>query len=83
MKIVQVLSYCSCAEIKDKNGDEYNRIPQWHNCDYIRKRNKLIKDAEAYAIENCKKPNGKLDGYKFTQVFSTKMDSLAKETRLV
>jgi hypothetical protein len=83
MKIVQVLAYCSCPEIKDKNGDEYSRIPQWHNCDYIRKRNRLIKEAEAYALDNSKKPNGKMDGYKFTQVFSTKMDQLAKEAKLV
>jgi len=72
-----MIPYCDCVEIKDKNGIEYKRIPEWHNCDYIKNRNKLIKVAELFAEENSSDP------YQFTKVFSTKMDSLAKEYGLV
>jgi len=78
----QVLAYCSCQEIKDSRGNEYSRIPEWHNCDYIRKRNKLISDAEVYA-KALSTINGKMDSYKFTQVFSNRMDLLAYESGLV
>jgi len=81
--INQILAYCNCQEIKDKNGNEYPRIPEWHNCDYIRKRNKLIPKAELYAIENSKSVSGKVDGYKFTQLLSNEMDRLAAELGLV
>jgi len=79
----QILAYCSCQEIKDSKGNEYSRIPEWHNCDYIRKRNRLIKEAEAFAEENAKDANGKVDGYKFSYIFSSHMDKLAYEKGLV
>ena len=72
-----MIPYCDCAEIKDSKGNEYKRVPEWHDCDYIKKRNKLIKEAYAYAEENSRDP------YQFTQVFSTKMDQLAIERKLV
>lgn len=79
----QVLAYCNCQEIKDKNGNEYPRIPEWHNCDYIRKRNKLIPKAVAYAKANSYNEQGITDGYKFTQLLSVEMDRLAAEAKLV
>jgi hypothetical protein len=77
-----ILAYCSCQEIKDSKGNEYSRIPEWHNCDYIRKRNKLIPQAEEYATAAAF-INGKVDSYKFSYIFSSQMDKLAHETGLV
>lgn len=81
--VKSILAYCSCQEIKDSKGDEYRRIPEWHNCEYIRNRNKLIKDAEAYAEEKGKNEHGNVDGYRFSYIFSSRMDKLAYETGLV
>ena len=81
--VKSVLAYCSCAEIKDKNGDEYPRIPEWHNCDYIRKRNRLIPQAEEYAEANAKNEHGKVDGYRFSYIFSSQMDKLVREAGLI
>jgi hypothetical protein len=81
--VKSILAYCSCQEIKDSKGNEYHRIPEWHNCDYIRKRNKLIKQAEEYAEQVTKDESGNVDGYKFSYVFSSQMDKLAYETGLV
>jgi len=77
MRKIDLMAYCNCAEILDKSGKEYPRIPVWHNCDYIKKRNKLIPQALAYAEANTTNP------YQFTQAFSNKMDALAKEAKLV
>jgi len=80
--IKDTLAYCSCQEIKDKNGKEFERIPHWHNCDYIRKRNKLIPQAEEFALLYSMK-DGKMDTDKFTKIFSRQMDSLAFQAGLV
>jgi len=78
-----MLPYCSCLEIKDSNGRDYESVPEWHNCHYINDRNKLIPIAEAYAEEKAKNDAGIICSYKFTHIFSTKMDELAKEYKLV
>jgi len=80
--IKDTLAYCSCQEIKDSQGNEYPHIPQWHNCDYIRKRNKFINDAHEYATRNAM-DNGRLDTDKFTNIFSRQMDKMAYESGLV
>jgi hypothetical protein len=78
-----MLPYCSCLEIKDPDGKEYRNVPEWHNCDYINKRNMLIPIAEAYAEEKAKNEAGIVCSYKFTHIFSTKMDELAYEYGIV
>jgi hypothetical protein len=67
----------------DSNGIDYKSVPEWHDCDYIHNRNKLIPIAEKYAEEKATSENGGVCSYKFTQYFSTKMDQLAKEHGLV
>jgi hypothetical protein len=78
-----MLPYCSCLEIKDSYGEDYKNVPQWHNCHYINERNKLIPIAERYAEENARTESGSVDTYRFTQIFSTKMDQLTKEYGLI
>jgi len=78
-----MLPYCSCLEIKDSQGEDYRNVPEWHNCHYINERNKLIPIAEKYAEEKATTEFGHVDPYKFTQIFSTKMDQLAFEHGLV
>jgi hypothetical protein len=77
-----MIAYCSCLEIIDNNGNEYQNIPRWHSCNYIAKRNNLIPLAYKYAEENAKDMDGKVNGYRFTQLFSNEMDRLAKEAKL-
>ena len=77
-----MIAYCSCQEILDKKGVEYQNIPRWHSCKYIANRNKLIPQAYKYAKENAKEINGRVNGYRFTQLFSNEMDRLAKEAGL-
>ena len=77
-----MIPYCDCAEIKDSKGNEYKRVPEWHDCEYIRKRNKLINDAHEYATRNAMN-NGKLDTDKFTKIFSRQMDKMAYEAGIV
>jgi hypothetical protein len=78
-----MLPYCSCIEIRDSSGKEYLNVPEWHNCHYINARNNLIPIAEQYAEENAKNESGIICSYKFTHIFSSKMDDLAKEYGLV
>ena len=78
-----MMPYCNCAEIKNGDGKDYNRVPEWHDCEYIYKRNKLIDEAEEFAIANATNENGYTDPYRFTQLFSNKMDQMAKENGLV
>jgi hypothetical protein len=75
--------HCDCLEIYKTDTEKYSFISDWHDCQYIKERNKLIVQAESYAVTNATSPSGKLDGDKFTRLFSIEMDRLAKETKLV
>ena len=75
--------YCDCSEIKNKDGKDFHRIPEWHDCEYIRRRNLLIPQAEEFAKLNATNEAGFTDPYRFTQLLSVKMDQLAKEHKLV
>ena len=75
--------YCNCLEIKDREGKDYNRVPEWHDCKYIQERNKLIPEAEEFAKLNSTNEAGFTDPYRFTQLLSNKMDQLAKDNGLV
>jgi hypothetical protein len=75
--------YCSCAEIKDRFGMEVASVPEWHNCEYIAKRNALIPEAWQKAMNLSKTENNEVNADKLTYLFSRFMDQAAKEARIV
>jgi hypothetical protein len=66
---------CTCSE-------NYQVVPEFHNCLYVMRRNGLIPIAEEYAIKNSTS-DGVVDPIKFTLLFSKEMDRLAREKELV
>jgi len=64
--------YCDCDELII--GGERTPMPHFHNCEYVRQRNSLIKEAERIATGQC----GNADPYGWTKVFVAAMDKLAE-----
>jgi hypothetical protein len=77
------MPYCSCAEIKDSFGKDVVSVPEWHNCEYIAKRNLLIPKAWEKAMSLAKIGNDEVNADRLTYVFSTLMDEAAKEAKIV
>jgi hypothetical protein len=69
---------CSCREVKGVDV-----IPQWHNCEYINKRNRLIPEAEKRAILNSVNEKGQMNEILFTHLFSKYMEELVKKHGIV
>ena|SRR5882724_7451210 len=63
--------YCDCDELII--GGERTPMPHFHNCEYVRQRNSLIKEAERIATGQC----GNGDPYRWTRIFVAAMDELA------
>ena len=78
-----MMPYCSCKEIKDSFGKDVASVPQWHNCEYISKRNALIPKAMEKARALSKTENGEMNQEKFTYLFSQFMDEAALEAGIV
>jgi hypothetical protein len=77
-----MMPYCSCAEIKNSFGKDVASVPEWHNCEYIAKRNKLIPEVWKKALGMINE-NGEPNEDRLTYVFSTLMDEAAKEAKIV
>lgn len=69
--------YCNCQETAF-----LKEVPVWHDCEYIKSRNKLIPDAESEA-KAMSKVGGKMDQNRFTCLFSKFMDQAALEAGLL
>jgi len=67
--------YCTCEE-------RYGIVPEYHSCEYVTARNKLIPDAEAQAKAISRLDNGRLDFLKFNYTFSNLMEKAAREAGL-
>ena len=78
-----MMPYCSCKEIKDGFGKDVASVPQWHNCEYISKRNALIPKAMQKAWALSKTGNEEMDQNKFTYLFSQFMDEAALEAGIL
>jgi hypothetical protein len=78
-----MMPYCSCAEIKDSFGKDLASVPEWHNCEYIAKRNALIPEAWQKAMNLSKTENDEVNADKLTILFSQFMDQAANKAKIV
>ena len=69
------LATCDCKETR-LNGEILPWV-KYHNCSYIRARNRNLRAAEEKAISVSTTANGTIDGYVFTQALSREMDRLS------
>lgn len=76
--------FCDCEELLDEHGKRHP-APYFHDCDYVRRRNGFIPQANhlaAASINYNEKRNGPHDiqvhNAKWTRAFSKKMDELSK-----
>ena len=83
-KAVQKMNsdFCDCAECKI-DGERFPTPPfhRFHDCEYVRKRSRLIPQAERIANERvvirpASEDNGE-SAHRWTRVFATAMDALS------
>ena len=83
------LSTCNCAEVFIEEIDNENpsgepkkrRLPysQYHNCDYVRERNKYVSEAAIYAQEQISEESEpEKRAMLFNTLFSQKMTALCR-----
>lgn len=73
-------SHCNCIELLDRNEQRMN--PTWiqyHDCDYVAKREALIPEA----IDNVNQRSGKTSGARWTRMFAAEMEELVKKAKLL
>jgi len=68
--------YCTCEE-------RYGVVPEYHCCDYVTARNKLIPDAEFEARAMSRREDGSLDLLKFNKIYSRLMEKAVEEAGLL
>ncbi len=75
----EALRYCHCDELLDADRKRLP-CPMYHDCDYVRKRNRLIEQACKIASERVRlspEDDSKDARTKWTRQFSIVMDELS------
>jgi hypothetical protein len=71
--------FCHCAELLTETRKRFP-CPMYHDCDYVRKRNRLIEQASKIASERVRlspEDDSKDARTKWTRQFSIAMDELS------